>query len=137
MRVRKALPSDIPAALELARSLGVEYPDMGSDRLWVADEDGRVIGVVALKEHPDGLELCGLGVDRGFRGRGVGQALVEALWAEASGDVHLMTVIPEFFAGCGFVKADAPLKAFFGRLGTAWCEGCDRTFCTVMVRQRP
>jgi len=106
--------------------------------MWVADEDGRTIGLVALKEHPDCLELCALGVDPGHRGKGAARALVEALMAEAPGTVHLATIIPGFFEGCGFrtVKTDIP-ATFPAKRQTSWCEGCPREFCTVLSREKP
>jgi N-acetylglutamate synthase-like GNAT family acetyltransferase len=137
MRVRKALPEDIPAAVALARRLDLDYPDMGADRLWVAVEDGRVIGLVALKTHPDCLELCALGVDPGRRGKGTAKALVEALMAEAPGAVHLATVIPGFFEARGFrVAADVP-PTFPAKRATSWCDGCRRDLCTVMSKEKP
>src|SRR4030042_2619194 len=102
MRIRKACIEDIPRAGERARRLDLDYPGMESDRLWVAEESVEILGVVALKEPPDCLELCGLGVEPRFRGKGVGKDLVEALMAEAPGRVHLATIIPEFFETCGF-----------------------------------
>ena len=96
MRVRKCRPEDVPRAFELAKSLDLDYPGMEADRLWVAEEAGEIVGLVALEKHPDCLELCGLGVDTRFRKKGLGKALVEALLANAPGDVHLATVIPGF-----------------------------------------
>jgi N-acetylglutamate synthase-like GNAT family acetyltransferase len=137
MRVRKARSEDIPRAVELARSLGLDYPGMESDRLWVAEESGLIAGLVALKKHPDCLELCGLGVDSRFRGKGVGKALVEALMAESPGDVHLATVIPGFLEACCFEKTMAVPATFPEKRKTAWCEGCPQERCTVMVRKKP
>lgn len=136
MRVRKALPEDIPAAVSLAGKLGLDYPGMESDAIWVAGEGGEVAGMVALKRHTDCLELCALGVDPGSRKRGLGGALVEALMAEAPGDVHLATVIPGFFESCGFVRTHDIPASFPAKRMTAWCEGCPRELCTVMVRGR-
>ena len=137
MRVRKAHQEDVESAVRLARSLGLDYPEMGRDALWIAVEDGRVVGVVALKSHPDCLELCALGVDPARRGRGIAKALVEALMAEAPGDVHLATVIPAFFEGCGFHIIRKGIPATFpAKRRTAWCEGCPRERCTVMIRTR-
>jgi N-acetylglutamate synthase-like GNAT family acetyltransferase len=137
MRVRKSLPEDIPAAVALARQLDLDYPGLEADRLWVAVENGLVIGLVALKTHPDCLELCALGVDPERRGKGTAKALVEALMAEAPGPVHLATVIPGFFEACGFrAAADIP-AAFPAKRQTSWCDGCRRDLCTVMTRERP
>ena len=136
MRVRKTGPREATPAVELARTLGLDYPGMEADELWVAEEDGHVVGLVALKTHPDCLELCALGIDPVHRGRGAAKALVEALMAAAPGDVHLATVIPAFFASLGFeaVSEDIP-AAFPAKRGTAWCEGCSQELCTVMRRK--
>jgi N-acetylglutamate synthase-like GNAT family acetyltransferase len=110
---------------------------MQSDMIWVAEEDGEIAGLVALKKQPDCLELCALGVEPRFRGKGVGKDLVEALMAEAPGRVHLATIIPEFFEACGFEKsADIP-ATFPEKRKTAWCDGCPQERCTVMVRKKP
>lgn len=138
MCVRKARSEDVASAVQLARTLGLDYPGMASDKLWVAEESGRVIGLVALKEHPDCLELCALGVDPGFRGKGAAKALVEALMAEAPGQVHLATIIPGLFEGCGFRVLEKDIPATFpAKRETAWCDGCPRERCTVMRRGTP
>jgi N-acetylglutamate synthase-like GNAT family acetyltransferase len=137
MRTRKARPEDVPRAVELARRLDLDHPGMESDRLWVAEESEEIVGIVALKKHPDCLELCGLGVEPRFRGKGFGKDLVEALMAAAPGRVHLATIIPEFFKACGFEKsADIP-AAFPEKRKTAWCDGCPQERCTVMARKKP
>jgi len=134
MRVRKARLEDIPLAIELALRLELDYPGMEADRLWVAEDGGEVIGLVALKEQPDCHELCALGVDPKFREKGVGKTLVEAVMAAAPGRVHLASIIPEFFEACGFEKsADIP-TTFLAKRKTAWCEGCPQERCTVMSR---
>lgn len=135
MRVRKARPEDSSPAVELARKLGLHYPGMEADELWAAEEDGQIVGVVALKTHPDCRELCALGVDPAHRGKGAAKALVEALMSEAPGDVHLATVIPAFFDCCGFAMTAEVPRAFIEKRRTSWCEGCDQSRCTVMRRK--
>ena len=137
MRARKAREADLPRIIELARSLGLDYPGMETDRLWVAEDEVRIIGAVAMKQQPDCLELCALGVEPGERGKGVARALVEALMAEAPGPVHLATVIPGFFEECGFVRTPDVPRSFIEKRNTAWCNGCDRSLCTVMLRKAP
>jgi N-acetylglutamate synthase-like GNAT family acetyltransferase len=137
MRVRKAAASDLQAAVELARKLDLDYPGLEGDTLWVAEDGrGRIVGAVALKKHPDCLELCALGVDPGKRGTGIAKALVEALMTEAPGDVHLATIIPGFFKGCGFRVIEEGIPATFpAKRKSSWCDGCDRSLCTVMLRK--
>jgi N-acetylglutamate synthase-like GNAT family acetyltransferase len=138
MRVRKVRGEEAGRAVELARKLELDYPEMERDTLWIAEEEGRVAGVVALKAHPDCLELCSLGVDPAYRGRGIAKALVEALMAEAPRDVHLATVIPGFFKACGFhiIRREIP-AAFPAKRQTVWCEGCPQERCAVMRRRKP
>jgi N-acetylglutamate synthase-like GNAT family acetyltransferase len=110
---------------------------MEADPLWIAENEGETIGLVALKAHPDCLELCALGVDPRFQGRGVAGALVEALMAEAPGDVHLATIIPGFFEGRGFHIIKDPIPAAFpAKRQTAWCQGCPQELCAVMLRKK-
>ena len=137
MNLRQALPEDIAPAVRLAAALGLDYPGMEADMLWVASEGGEVVGLVALRRHPDCLELCALGVEPSRRGRGIARALIEALMGEAPGPVHLATVIPGFFASRGFRPAAAVPATFPARRGTAWCDGCPTELCTVMVRPAP
>jgi N-acetylglutamate synthase-like GNAT family acetyltransferase len=83
--------------------------------------------------HPDSLELAALGVDPAFRGRGMGRRLVEALLEETPGDVHLATIIPDFFGRCGFVVIETMPPGM--AKDPSWCDGCDRSRCAVMVRK--
>ena len=138
MHIHKARPGKAAPAVKLARRLGLDYPGMEADELWVAEENGRTTGLVALKAHPDCLELSALGVDPGSRGQGVGKALVEALMAGARGDVHLATIIPGFFESCGFLIIQEDIPATFpAKRRTSWCEGCPQARCTVMLRKKP
>lgn len=137
MRVRKMGPEEGAPAVALARSLGLDYPGLAEDEVWAAEDGGRIVGIVALKTHPDCLELCALGVHPRYRGGGVAKALVEALMAEAPSDVHLATIIPGFFEGCGFRRVGTAVPATFpAKRSTAWCEGCPRELCTVMIREK-
>ena len=137
MRVRKARPQDVARAVRLAKSLELDYPGLEADPLWVAEEAGDVIGLVALKTHPDCLELCALGVEPSFRRKGIGKALTEALMAEAPGDVHLATIIPAIFESCGFRRTSKIPPTFPAKRKTSWCDGCTPELCTVMIRQKP
>ena len=133
MKIRKARPEDGPGIRALAASLALDFPGMESGPAWCAADGGRVAGAVCLMIHPDSRELVALGVDPAFRGRGLGGRLVRALLDETEGDVHLATVIPEFFAPFGFVRTEA-MPAGMAK-DPSWCEGCDRTRCAVMVRK--
>lgn len=135
MRVRPAVAEDYPRISDLAASLGLDYPDMDRDDFFVAEDEEGIQGVVGLKRHPGGLELCALGVEPAAEGRGVGRALVEALSGSVSGDLFLATVIPGFFEKCGFRGiSDVPDFITEKRTG-GWCVGCPAERCTVMARR--
>ena len=137
MQVRKIRPGQAAPAVELARKLGLDYPGMEADPLWIAEDEGETIGLVALKTHPDCLELCALGVHPRFQEKGVAKALVEALMAEAPGDIHLATIIPGFFESRGFRIIEEAIPATFpAKRRTAWCQGCPQERCTVMSRKK-
>ncbi len=60
--------------------------------IWVADADGAIVGCVALRPLPNGVgEVKRMYVDRGWRGHGIGRALLETLIraARALGYSHL------------------------------------------------
>ena len=116
-----------------AREHGMDYPGMEKDELLLAERDGRIAGIVALKRHADCLELCALAVDDADRGTGLGRRLVEEVIRRAGGPVHLATVIPAFFEKCGFVRAATVPRGL--KKDAAWCEGCDKSLCAVMVRE--
>ncbi len=133
MLIRRAAGPDWERVVHLARECGLDYPGMENDTFWVAEESGRLAGIVGLIRHPDGLELCSLAVDPASRWRGIGRALAAALLDSVREDVHLATIIPEYFRQLGFERT-AVVPAGMAK-SPEWCEGCPRDRCTVMVRR--
>jgi len=132
MAIRSARQKDFSQIVALAKELGLDYEGMDKDSYWVAEEAGRIVGLVGLKKHADCHELCALGVSLGYRGKDLGQKLVHALLLNADRDIYLATIIPGFFEQCGFEKCTqfpASMKK-----APEWCEGCRKELCTVMVR---
>src|SRR5438552_7748955 len=103
VRVRPARRSDIPALVSVSNSSVDEDEDAGfgtprSQSIWsdvsrlsavwkdpnwvrgeevlVAEMDGRVVGVVAIEDGGDDLELINIDVARELQGRGIGTRLV-------------------------------------------------------------
>jgi len=135
MKIRRAEKEDFPQITSLARKLGLDYERMEDDSFWLAEDKGRIAGLVALKKHGDCHELCALGVDPHRRNRGLGRKLVQTLLLSADRDIYLATVIPGFFEKCGFertVHIPSSMKK-----SPEWCEGCSKELCTVMVRKLP
>ncbi len=115
MRIRVAEESDAEALRAYAEVLfaedlpGIyrrEAPSLEDERafirshvapanstLMVAEEDGRIVGIIGFLGHdlPDERHAgeFGLSVAEGYRGRGIGTALIEALLAWAPSTRHL------------------------------------------------
>jgi len=135
MIIRRSRREDFSQITSLARKLNLDYQGMEDDSFWVAEEGGRIAGIVALKKHGDCRELCALGVDPRRRDKGFGRKLVQALLESADKDIYLATIIPGFFENCGFDKtAHIPSSL---KKSPEWCEGCSKELCTVMVRKLP
>lgn len=133
MSVRKARQADFRDVARLARKYGLDYAGMEADDFWVVEEGGAVLGICGLKRHPECLELCALGVEDAFRGRGWGEKLVRAVLGEAADEVYLATIIPGFFTRLGFGKARSVPPSMVKKAD--WCAGCTPELCTVMVKR--
>lgn len=104
------------------------------DRFFVAEADGRIVGVVSwgilpelgTAQHPS-VELKTLAVDREWRGRGIGAALVRTALARIAElrpeHVLALTFVPEFFRRFGFVEVAK--DKFMHKLYTG-CVNCTR-----------
>jgi amino-acid N-acetyltransferase len=96
----------------------------------VAEVDGRVVGCVGLHHHGDGLaEMKTLAVHPDSRGRGLGEALVEAAAARADAEGHallwLATTKPDFFIRLGFVpisRWELPFRALLGKVPNVFLQ---------------
>ena len=128
MNIRPARVGDVPAIYELIRtfadrklmirrSLGELYESI-REFLVATDEDGRVIGCVALHVFWEDLaELKCLAVAERAQGQGLGRTLLDACWEAARGleinSVFTLTYVAEFFEKLGYAridKADLPHK---------------------------
>jgi amino-acid N-acetyltransferase len=116
--LRRAVPSDRPAAEALLAELGL--PLAGLDECfatsWVAEPDGaaaggdppRLAGMAGVELYPDGALLRSVAVHPDWRGTGVGRALVaralDSARSEGARDAFLLTTTAErWFPRFGFV----------------------------------
>jgi N-acetylglutamate synthase-like GNAT family acetyltransferase len=57
--------------------------EVGPERIWVAEQDGRLVGLAGMIVHGRKVELEPLSVRAGCRGAGIGRRLAEAVLAAA------------------------------------------------------
>jgi N-acetylglutamate synthase-like GNAT family acetyltransferase len=68
---------------EPGKAFDAHLQEVGRDRVWVAELDGRVVGLAGMIVCGHKVELEPLSVRAGCRGAGVGRALAEKVLAEA------------------------------------------------------
>ena len=99
--------------LLIPRSLGNVVENI--DRFAVAECGGEAVGCAAFQIHPEigsadaaTVEIQSLAVKDGWRRRGVGRALVEAVAAKVRPlglkELIVLTFAPEFFSALGFTE---------------------------------
>ncbi|MGB9835349.1 MAG: GNAT family N-acetyltransferase [Candidatus Saccharicenans sp.] len=133
MIVRKATPSDMPYVVRVAWRLALDYPGLENDTFFVAEERGKIVGILGLRDFGGFLELVAVGVLEEYREMGVGKKLVEeALKNNPGKKIYLLTTIPHFYEKLGFEKVAEIPDAL--KKDPAWCAGCDKNKCTAMVK---
>jgi len=134
MIIRKATAEDMPYVVRIAWRLALDYPGLENDTFLVAEERGKIVGILGLKDFGEFLELVAVGVLEEYREMGIGKKLVEeALRTAGLKKVYLLTTIPKFYESLGFEKVDEVPEAL--KKDPAWCAGCDRDRCVVMLRK--
>ena len=97
--------------------------------MFVADDDGAIVGVITEYRHDPYGHTIGMLVDADHRGQGVGAALLERLigWAQIRLIPHLsLLVFPHneralaLYRKFGFVEIDAQATQISRRNGEAW-----------------
>jgi amino-acid N-acetyltransferase len=125
--IRPAAARDQPHILALARGERLKPTGLDWPRFVVADDEGKIVGAVQLRSHPDGSkELGSLVVAPAFRGRGVAARLIEKRLAGATGRVLIITaaIHADYYRRWGFRRikpGDAPpfvcMNYWMGYLG--------------------
>lgn len=124
----------MPYIVRIAWRLALDYPGMENDTFFVAEERGKIVGILGIRDLGEFLELVAVGVLEEYREMGVGKRLVEeALKNLAGRKVYLLTTIPGFYEKLGFAKVEEVPEAL--KKDPAWCAGCDRGKCVVMLRK--
>lgn len=116
--LRRATPADLPRVTDLLAKAKLPLEGLvdQQERLWVLEQDGRVVGAIAFEAYRGAGLLRSLVVDPGQRGHGFGKHLLSAGIEEMrkAGLQHaygLTTTIPDLLARMGWTevtKQDLP-----------------------------
>lgn len=113
LSLRRAVPADHETVAAFLRDL--ELPTDGVsqwlDQFWVAEHQGRVVGVAGMERYGDSGLLRSVAVTQEWRGTGVGRTLVDRVLEEGRTagvrEVYLLTTTAEhYFPRLGFVCVD-------------------------------
>ncbi len=103
-----------------------------AERVWVADADGRVAGVLALEQREGGWTIDRLWVDPDAQGAGVGRRLVTEAIAHASrerrGDID---VLSDPYAEPFYLKLGAVRE---GQVAAPMPDAPDRTLPRLVIK---
>lgn len=111
--LRRAAKVDYMAVAGLLRQL--ELPTDGVsdwfEQFWIGEHAGAVMGAAGMERYGDAGLLRSVAVAPGWRGSGIGRALVERVLDEGRaagiGDMYLLTTTAEhYFSRLGFACAD-------------------------------
>lgn len=133
MILRLAVEKDKTRILSLLKVLDLYYAALSLDNFLVAEEQGRIIGVVQVVEADSFFFLGSLGVEEQEQKKGVAAALLEYGLKNCHKDVYLYTIIPQFFQKFGF-KITQPIAGLPSR-DQYECHDCHLDKCVCMVRK--
>jgi N-acetylglutamate synthase-like GNAT family acetyltransferase len=144
--IRRAVQVDQAAITSIVRAAGINPLDLRWPRFIVADDLGRIVGVVQVKPHRDGSrELASLAVVPEYRGQGVGSALVRDLLATEGDSVYLTCAdrLEGYYIRFGFRRLEpTEMPPYFRRLSrlTRFLSAVLRVFgyhWRILVMARP
>jgi predicted N-acetyltransferase YhbS len=120
MIIRPATAAEQATITAIVRAARINPSDLDWRRFLVAEQGGRIVGVVQVRPHDDGSrELASLAVVPEQQGQGVGAALVGALLERERGPLDLMCMdqMAGYYARFGFRRlASQELLPYFRRI---------------------
>ena len=109
--IRSASTRDLAAVESLLALLNLPTSGVSEwiDRFWLAEAEGRVIGIAGIEVYQDGALLRSVAVDPGWRNQQIARRLTEramdAVRASGNDTVFLLTTTAEgYFPGLGFER---------------------------------
>jgi N-acetylglutamate synthase-like GNAT family acetyltransferase len=131
--LRKAVLKDKKMLIKLlTEEFDFYYEGMSLDNFWLAEEDGKIVGIVQLEDHADYSFLNALGVIGRHKKQGIGSFILHTLLESAKKPVYIQTLIPEFLQKFGFQTVPPP--SFMPPRNPIRCEDCFPDKCVCMVK---
>lgn len=90
MRLRNRVPADLPRVLDLLAAAGLPSEGLPHTLGWVLEQDGTLLGHVAIEPTPEAVVIRSLAVDPTQRGKRLGERLMEAAEGAALGRVLVL-----------------------------------------------
>jgi len=90
MRLRKRLPADEAQVLRLLEAAALPPDGLDHTEGWVIEEEGTLVGHVAVEPTPEALVLRSLVVKATHRGKGLGEQLMAEAEASAAGRILVL-----------------------------------------------
>lgn len=81
VNIRPARESEQTLIRQMVRAARLDPTALRWQQFFVAEDEGKVIGIGQVRQHKDCRELGSLIVQRAYRGRGIGESLIAALEA--------------------------------------------------------
>lgn len=118
---RKALPKDAPAIRKLIYQSRLNPMNLDWRHFMVAvDDTDSIIGIGQIKRHKDGSrELASIAVQPGYRGLGIGSAIIQHLLAQNAPPLFLTcrASLELFYQRFGFrTAAEVEMTPYFKRI---------------------
>ncbi|HVV37438.1 MAG TPA: GNAT family N-acetyltransferase [Acidimicrobiales bacterium] len=115
-----------PPAPERGEHVEARFVGSDVDVMLLAEVDGDVVGWISGESKPGGAIELGMGVRAGFRDRGIGSALLDALLGWADGHRVVLRVFPHneralaLYGKFGFVLLEHKAGVWPRRNGEFW-----------------
>jgi N-acetylglutamate synthase-like GNAT family acetyltransferase len=104
MRLHFAKPSeeDFQLICQYIQAFELDNRGLKREEFCAAFQEHQLLGFGRLRQHPDCIELCSLGVIPAYRNKGIGKAITETLIKQQLQPIYLVCIIPHFFTPFGF-----------------------------------
>lgn len=132
LAIRSAKDADKEAVLKILMDLDMYYPTLEFKDLFVAEEDGNIVGCAQLEDRKDFFFLGSVATSESQRGKGTASKLLGEILKGLKKEVYLYTAIPDFFSRFGFTEA--PMRPELPSKDRYDCAGCGANICICMKR---